>query len=227
MRGKIKRLQFLFVFAGTVTLALGFFVDASWSEAMIVSIPVSFTSQSPMGKWVQPWEDFCEEASIVMVSHFVWDYAITPQLANVEMRMIQQYEDAKFKRNKDTSIGEVKDVLENLYGFQNLTIASPQSPEDIKNEIRGGKVVIVPFNGRMVTNPYFTPPGPAYHMIVVRGYDDTRGVFITNEPGTSRGSGYMYGQYELFNAIHDWNNGDVMHGEKLILSVGRDAWRDK
>lgn len=69
----------------------------------------------------------------------------------------------------------------------------------------------------MLGNPYFTPPGPIYHMLVIKGYNLTE--FITNDPGTRRGADYVYSYQTLMKAIHDWNNGNVESGKSATISV--------
>ena len=54
-------------------------------------------------------------------------------------------------------------------------------------------------------------------MLVIRGFDDADGSFIVNDPGTRRGNGLRYPQARLLDAIHDWNNGDVLNGEKRVM----------
>ena len=108
-----------------------------------------------------------------------------------------------------------------VYGFKNITVREATSITDIKNEISVGRIVIAPAAGRLLKNPYFTPPGPLYHMVVIRGFDDARSVFVTNDAGTRRGNGLLYPQTVLFNAIHDWNGGDVLHGKKTVIIVGK------
>jgi len=62
-------------------------------------------------------------------------------------------------------------------------------------------------NGQMMHNPYFTPPGPPRHMILIRGYDANKKIFITNDPGTRNGELYEYNYDVLFNAIRDYPTG--------------------
>ena len=81
--------------------------------------------------------------------------------------------------------------------------------------------MIVPAAGQMIENPHFKTPGPLYHMVVVIGFDDVKNLFITNKPGTRSGGSFAYDQQKLFAAIHDWNNGDVLHGEKKMIVVGK------
>ncbi|TSC77411.1 MAG: Uncharacterized protein G01um101433_606 [Parcubacteria group bacterium Gr01-1014_33] len=182
---------------------------------------VPFTSQAPFGNWARPWQEFCEEASVVMAAHFLWNAPLSPKIADAEMRIIKKYEELVLGKYEDTSAEETASILKNLYGFKGVEVKTVTSPEDIKKEISSGRIVIVPAAGRMLKNPYFKLPGPLYHMLVVYGFDDESGVFITNDPGTSRGKGFRYRQTLLLNAIHDWNNGDVMEGEKKMIVVGR------
>lgn len=192
------------------------------SEARAAAIlAVPFTSQAPHGNWASPWKDYCEEASVVMAAHFIWGVPLTPQIADLEMSIIRQFEIAAFGRWRDTAIGETADVLRRLYGFSGITTALVGSADDIKRELSMGKIVIAPTAGRMLKNPYFTPPGPLYHMVVIRGFDAEKREFIVNDPGTRRGEGLRYAEGILFNAIHDWNGGDVMRGEKRVMVVGR------
>ena len=54
-------------------------------------------------------------------------------------------------------------------------------------------------------------------MVVVRGW--TIDKIITNDPGTRRGEEFTYDPDVLFNAIHDWNDGDVYNGQKAMITI--------
>lgn len=202
-----------------VGIPVFFMMTPTSFAATIVLVP--FTSQAPFGNWAQPWQDFCEEASVVMAAHFLWSAPLTPKLADAEMQIIKQYETLAFKKHKDTSADQTAAILMHLFGFKNIRTRLVTASSDIKEELSQSNIIIAPAAGRLLKNPYFTPPGPLYHMIVITGYDDERGVFIANDPGTRRGKSFVYQQDLLFDAIHDWNNGDVLNGEKKIIVVGR------
>jgi len=63
-------------------------------------------------------------------------------------------------------------------------------------------------NGQALGNPNFTPPGPEYHFLLIRGYNPSTDTFITNDPGTRNGELYKYSSDTLFNAIRDYPTGD-------------------
>lgn len=208
-----KYVQFVII---TAFLLLPFFPVFG---ANILNVP--FTSQAPFGNWASPWQDFCEEASIVMAAHFVWGVPLAPSIADLEMQIIRQYEESVLGRSKDTSAAETAQVLRVLFGFKDVSVRDVHSPEDLKRELRGRRIVIVPVAGRPLQNPYFVPPGPRYHMVVVRGFDDEKDMFIVNDPGTRRGNGFSYPQERLFDAIHDLVPGDILGGNKKMIVVGR------
>ncbi len=201
-----------------VITSLFFAVPISFASE---TISVPFTSQAPSGNWAEPWQNFCEEASVVMTAHFLWGVPLTLKFAEMEMQIIKQYEEIVFKKYDDTSADETASILKNLYGFKFVQTRHVVAISDIKEELLRGNIVLVPAAGRLLHNPYFVPPGPLYHMIIVRGFDDNNHTFITNDPGTRHGNGFVYNQDILMHAIHDWNGGDVMHGEKMMIVVGK------
>ncbi len=77
--------------------------------------------------------------------------------------------------------------------------------------------------GRELHNPNFTTPGPLYHMIVIRGFDDDAQEFIVNDIGTRRGEKFHYAYKVIWNALHDFT-GDkekILEGGKRIIAVYR------
>ena len=107
-------------------------------------------------------------------------------------------------------------LIRDYYGYK-AEVIYDISVEDIKKELVKGNPVIVPAAGRMLENPYFTPPGPLYHMLLIKGY--IQDSFIVNDAGTKRGADYTYPYSVLEKSIHDWNNGDVENGRRAMIVV--------
>ena len=109
--------------------------------------------------------------------------------------------------------------MKDYYGYNNIEIRYNISAMDIKRELAKGNLVITPMAGRLLKNPYYTPPGPAYHYMLFKGYDDRAGVFITNDAGTKRGEGFRYKYSVAYNAIHDWtgNKKTIGRGRKVMI----------
>lgn len=185
-----------------------------------INLAVPFTIQAPTGDWGQPYQDACEEASVLMVKEY---YAkntaktIDAAVATKEILAMVAYQDKIFGYNIDTTSSETAQFAEKIYRLGKSEILENPTVDQIKERLNLGQPVIVPVAGQMLKNPYFTAPGPKYHMLVIRGYTKD-GNFITNDPGTKRGAAYLYSFETIMNAIHDWNGeADIQKGKRMIL----------
>ncbi len=188
---------------------------------------VPFTTQAPNTNWDQDHEEFCEEASMLMAGRFFSNRKITSAAdAESGLQQLKQWELDHLGFYFDTTAAETAQVVEGLYGLKVRLKVNP-TITDIKLALANNELVIVPAAGRELGNPNFTAPGPIYHNFVIRGYTKD-GKFITNDPGTRKGEGYVYSQSVVMNAIHDWvpngvrtqpRNGDVANGRKVVLIV--------
>ena len=175
-------------------------------EKVLIDVP--FTSQAPFGNWADERQDYgCEEASILMSVYWAEGKELTPKIAEEEIIAISEFEKKVYGNFYDTSAADTLKVLQTYFGYVNARVAYDIDVDDIKAELAGGNVVVVPINGRLLENPYFTPPGPPKHKIVIRGYDDVTGEFITNDPGTKRGEGYRYSYAVMKRALVDYPSG--------------------
>lgn len=184
-----------------------------------INLEIPFTSQAPFGDWSYPFNHTCEEAAVLMVHYYLeGKTVIDPALARKELLGLIEYEKKNYGFHEDTSAEQTAQLIRDYYDYK-VKVYYDTSLEDIKKELVKGSPVIVPTAGRLLNNPYFTPPGPIYHMLVVKGYTPTE--FITNDPGTKRGADYTYSYQTLMKAIHDWNNGDVENGKTVIISISK------
>lgn len=186
-----------------------------------VNLAVPFTSQAPYGVWAMPYKEACEEASLYM-SHAYYEGVSTSTIdadtADRDLVDMVAFEVGLFGYFEDTTVEQTALVAEMHYGYQTLVIDDP-IVDQIKEQLALGRPVIVPAAGRLLGNPYFTAPGPLYHMLVLRGYTASN-QFIANDPGTKRGAEFLYDVDTIMNAMHDWNNGEeITEGAKRILVV--------
>jgi len=180
-----------------------------------VMLDVPFLVQAPFAVWDPLHEDACEEASLIMLKHFLEnDNNITPTSGDVEIRKMVAYED---KNNYGLSItmDQLAQIAKDYYKLPSPRVEKNITVEDIKKELAEGRPVIVPAAGKILPNPNFRNGGPNYHMLVVVGYDKTG--FITNDPGTRKGEGFRYALEDLFYAIHDWEETNILNGQKAYL----------
>jgi hypothetical protein len=188
---------------------------------------VTFFPQAPYGVWDELHSEACEEASMIMVDSY---FDNTPLALNTMEQAILNSVKWQEQNNYtvDVSARQVVDILKTLYD-RDSTLITDVTAKSIKDEIDKGNLVIVPAAGRLLGNPYFSGQGPLYHMLVVRGYDDSKNEFITNDPGTKRGEAYRYSYSTLIHAIHDWpkeglgqdrvTEAEMNAGRKVFVSV--------
>ncbi|OGM97078.1 MAG: hypothetical protein A3B86_03005 [Candidatus Yanofskybacteria bacterium RIFCSPHIGHO2_02_FULL_38_22b] len=185
-----------------------------------INLAVPFTVQAPYANWEDPYGDFCEEASVLMAASYVFGTTIAgPDFADQKMLEIKLFEEQRFGYHKDTSAEETATILREFYKIDKIRLVYNPTENDIKKALAEKKAVIIPAAGQQLGNPYFRQPGPLYHMLVIKGYTK-EGNFITNDPGTKRGSDFIYSSSVIMNAIHDWNNGDIDNGRKVVIIVG-------
>lgn len=183
-------------------------------EKYLLDMP--FYSQAPLSKWDAFHEDMCEEASLLNAGLYLEEKKLTKNQFESELQKIQNIEKKEVGEWKSTTISQTKKWAD-VYFRGNLIIKIIDNPtiNDIESEISAGRPVIVPLAGRDIGNPNFTPPGPVYHMLVLKGYDNQN--FITNDVGTRKGSSYTYKKNVIMQNMHDWNAKDIHSGSKKVL----------
>lgn len=182
------------------------------------NLDVPFTIQAPEQQWDLPYEEACEEASVLMVAAYY--QGKTGQLPIEEAKKgildIVTYENGRFGDYIHTTVAQTGEIATDFLKVSAAKVIPIKSAEEIKRLIANGYPVIVPASGRDLGNPNFKAPGPVYHMLVIKGYTKD-GKFITNEPGTRKGYNYLYDVDVVMNALHDYAADDIRTGAKAVL----------
>lgn len=183
---------------------------------------VPFTSQAPYAKWDKLHEEACEEASLAMASYFLEkrELVLSKEAEN-DIQELSKYAKEIFPNKEDLNVTDLKTVAEKKYNYKNWKIVNNPNTEDIKHILASGKIIIAPMAGRKLGNPNFKQPGPLYHMLIINGYNNKKGVFITQDPGTRKGKNYEYKFEVLLKALHDFpgDKNKIKEGERKILIV--------
>lgn len=174
--------------------------------SLILDVP--FTTQAPLGNWGDPrQQNGCEEAAALMAMAWVENKTLTPGEAEKEITAIADYELKNYGHFHDSSAHDLAErVLKGYFGYSKIEVRYDINIEDIKKELASGNLVLVPANGKILNNPFYTEP-PMEHMVVVRGYDSLTKEFIVNDSGTSRGELFRYAEDILIDAIYDYPTG--------------------
>jgi hypothetical protein len=194
------------------------FVESSAEE---INLSVPFMVQAPHGDWSMPYQEACEEASVLMAAAYVkgepksW----TKDEADLELQKLVVWENKIFGYYEDTTLVETQRMLKEYSGVDSSRILSDPTAAQLRAELAQGNLILVPAYGKELANPNFRNGGPLFHMLVIKGY--TKDGFITNDPGTRNGHNFFYKDVGLLGAIHDWNGGDVQNGKRVVLVVSR------
>jgi len=178
--------------------------------ANLILYEVPFISQAPFGQWENPiYQNACEEAALLMAIMWVrGEKSITKEEATQKLKEFADFEIEKYNNFFDHSIQDTAQIMKDYFNYNNVEVKENITVEDIKNELINGNLVIVPINGQVLKNPFYTPPGPAEHMILIIGYDFQTKEFITNDAGTRHGEKYRYDENEFYDAIRDYPTGN-------------------
>lgn len=207
-----------------ISLALLLLAGCGRPESAEIDVP--FTSQAPQGDWSQPWQDACEETSIYMVGSFYADDPIKREEAVKRIREILAVKKETIKVSLDESLETIAKLIDELGMPWTTELKIDPAADDLKDELAAGRPIIVPVYAPELKNPYYGPDSPEYHVLVLTGYDDEKGEFIVNDPGTKSGEGLRFPQDVFMGAIHDLNPQDKDAGRKAVLFTRQDGWQE-
>lgn len=165
---------------------------------------VPFTSQAPDGNWLEPWQNACEEASIVMIQNFYIDEDLTIEQARQQILAVFQLKKETAEASKDESLERIAEIINSGNFIWKARVVNDPSLAEIKSELAANHPIIAPVYAPLLYNPDYTSPGPLYHVIIITGYDDASGEFIANDPGSEQGKDNRYAYDVLLTAIHDY-----------------------
>lgn len=194
-------------------------IAASSSIPSAVRIAMPFASQAPTGNWDPPYDEACEEASLIIVHHYLEGTALDNGIMDNEIHGMVAHETSK-GLPIDIDMIQLAQVARDMYGYDAEVLeGSDVSIERIQQEIANGNPVIVPLAGQDIGNPYYSGDGPPYHVMVILGYDAKN--FVTHDVGTKRGENYTYPKQVIMDAIHDWNGSvdTIRSGPRRLLVV--------
>ncbi|MCX6785161.1 MAG: C39 family peptidase [Candidatus Komeilibacteria bacterium] len=183
-----------------------------------INLNIPFASQAPFANWDLPYQETCEEAASLMVHYYFAKKSFTgPGQINDELLKMIDWETKFFGDYKDTTAAQTAELLKKYFNYSTVQLITNPTIDQIKNYLKKGLPVLAPTYGKDLPNPNFRAGGPLYHMLVIKGYTPT--TFITNDPGTRKGADFQYLYQDLLNALHDWNNGDVVNGQKVVIII--------
>lgn len=186
--------------------------------AQEINLAIPFTSQAPTQNWDQPFQDACEEASLLMVDYYYQNKKL-PDKSAVEniLRQMVLWQEQNWGGHHNLSISKLAEFALINFNYHG-EIVNDLTADKIRTYLRAGKPLIVPADGKKLANPNFRNGGPAYHMLVIKGFVGDK--FITNDPGTRKGEDFVYTEKNLMESIADWDESkSAASGPKTALII--------
>lgn len=181
-----------------------------------INHPVTFFSQAPDGNRNLPRQEACEEASIALANYFIKGKSLNKDQMRADILALVDRQMELFGDYLHTTVEQTQQLYEDFYGWESYIIDNP-TIEQIKSILAQWQIIVAPFSGRQLGNPYYSGPWPLYHMMVIRWYDDT--YFYTNDVGTRRGENFTYTHAVIMDALHDRNEANINQWAKKILVI--------
>lgn len=186
-------------------------------EALRLDVP--FIPQAPKQNWDMPYQEACEEASVLMVNAYYANEEKNPTPDEADRRILDLVKwtaDTYGPELIDTTATQTAAIAKQYFTNIDAKAVPFQDATQIKRYLAQGYPVIVAADGKTLPNPNFRNGGPIYHMLVVKGYT-ADGQWITNDPGTRKGENFLYQEQALIDSIRDWNGGKVSEAKPMLL----------
>ncbi len=179
--------------------------QTSTPVASYIKLDVPFTSQAPHSNWDDPYQEACEEASLIMAYDFYQGKtSYTKEEADQRILELVSYQNNN-GYGEDVTLKELQEITLDFYSMQSKILEQENiNLESFKQELNEGNPIIIPAAGQKLGNPNFSGDGPPFHMLVVIGYDESSQTFITHDPGTRNGKDYEYSYQTILTSIRDW-----------------------
>lgn len=184
---------------------------------------VPFVSQAPTGIWDAYHNETCEEAAALTAIYYRDGTNVDSARIEEDLIKLTDWQDENWGGNFELSVYKLQELIKAYYNREAQIINNP-TVDDIKKELVNNNPVIIPASGRTLNNPNYTGLGPVYHMLVLIGYDNNEGVFISDDIGITKGENYTFPFDVIINSIHDmpsWQeNKDTINANPDMIFSG-------
>lgn len=181
-----------------------------------LNLKAAFYAQAPTGNWDYPWQEACEEASVLLIANEYFNHQWTSAQFNQQILNMVDWENKTFGDYKHTTMAQTNQLINELLNLQTKIHENP-TLDSIKKILAEGHFIVLPLAGKELGNPYFSNGGPVYHVVVAKGYTKDNQI-ITHDVGTKRGENYVYDWATIDAALHDYAE-PITNGARRIIEV--------
>lgn len=172
-----------------------------------LNLAMAFYSQAPFENWDYPWQEACEEASVLLIANTYFQHHWTREQFRDEILKLVEWETKEFGDYKHTTADQTAKILRDYLHLKPVILENP-SFEDVQQSLAKGYLLVGLFAGKKLGNPFYRNGGPNYHAMVIKGYKSGDSAathkIITQDVGTKRGEDYVYRWSVLQKAMHDY-----------------------
>ncbi|TSC71643.1 MAG: Uncharacterized protein G01um101438_986 [Parcubacteria group bacterium Gr01-1014_38] len=179
------------------------------------NLAVPFAPQAPFANWAQPYQDACEEATIIMIDRFFRGASLSLQEMDAEILRMVKFQEERYGFYRDSNAAETARLAEAFYPGLSARVVYDVTADEIRSALARRVPVLVLVDGRKLGNPFYAQPGPERHTLVIKGVLGDK--FITNDPGTRRGADFVYPVTTVMNAIEDYDGGSPGTGKPVAI----------
>lgn len=181
-----------------------------------LNLASAFYPQAPFADWSMPWQEACEEASVLLVANTYYHHDWTREQFRDQILALIGWETKRFGAYENTNATQTAEMLNGYLGLQTVIHDDP-TYEDVQRVLASGHLIVMLFAGKELGNPFYKNGGPLYHAMVIKGYAEGEKV-ITSDVGTKRGENYVYPWATLQGAMHEWAV-PITSGAKKMIEV--------
>lgn len=189
-------------------------LEAEVPEELNLKVP--FYSQAPFSNWDYPWQEACEEASVLLAANVYFGKNWTKEQFNEAILSLVEWEKEHFGYYEHTDVAEIQETLKEYLDLESVVHEDP-SFEEVQEILAQGHLVLMTFAGRELGNPNYTNGGPVYHAMLIKGYKKGKKI-ITHDVGTRMGEDYVYSWETIYNSLHDYSE-PIQNGAKIMIEI--------
>lgn len=180
---------------------------------------VTFFSQAPYGDRSYPYQEACEESSFLLAYYYVKWIQPTKEQYHQDLLKFIELENTELWFYKDTTVQQLVQVIKERDDSVEIGIINSPTVRQLEKQLAQWNIIVAPFYGKNLKNPYYSWEGPDYHMMTIKGYDTEN--FIVHDVGTSRGENRKYNKQLIIDSIHDYDERDIRMGESRVIVLKR------
>lgn len=112
-----------------------------------LNLAAPFYSQAPHGDWSFPWQEACEEASLLLAANVYGKHNWTLEEFNTEILNMVEWQEGKFGTYLDTTVAQTAQIANEYLKLETITHENP-TYEDVKKILNKGHFILMFFSGK-------------------------------------------------------------------------------